>query len=167
MGLEIFATIVDGKNQESTVTVPMPVGLAVTNWVPAVQAVVTNLDKLTSGKIVRCGITFAVDTTGWLLDAVAEVTSDVQEKARFVFDVVGGFVKSISIPAIDDSEIIVAGSDEVDLTDTNVLAFVNGMTAGYDLTGVGGTGTAAPVDSRGADITALRDARESWGKTRG
>src|SRR3972149_1428064 len=93
---------------------------------------------------------------------VPGTTADVQEKARFVFRTVGGFFKSISLPTFVES-LFSAGSKDVDLTDTDVAAFVTAMIAGIT---VASTETVEPSDVREADITELEAASEAWGNAR-
>ena len=162
----LYFTIEDEKRQVSTVEIPLPDSVGLANIPYAVQAVGDLLEPLIQGRIRAAGARVEVDTSGFGWSAVAGVAADVQEGARFVFRTVNGFLKSLRLPTFNES-LIVATTDNVDTTDTDVAAFTAAMTSGVDLTGVGGTGTAAPADYRGEDITAFVSAKENFTRSRG
>jgi len=93
----------------------------------------------------------------------ADTFSDVQEKALFLFETSEGFSTRISIPAIDESEIITPGTPFVDVGNPPVDAFVAAMTAGITPTENPSLSTTVqPTDVRGDDILVLDTAYETY-----
>jgi hypothetical protein len=160
MPIQTYYTLQDAKGDKSTVIVPIPDGTDFDDIIEFVQEMADLLDPLTNGTLVDAGFTMSVAFTPW---AVASAIADVQEKARFVFRTVGGFVKSLSLPTILE-DIFLAGSKDVDTSDPDVAAFVTAMVDGLTLTS---TNTIEPVDSRDEDLTDLNSAVEAWGRSRG
>lgn len=164
--LAVYFTIEDEKRQASTLEIPFPDAVGLANIPALVQTVGDVLEPLLSGRIRNAGVRVEVDTSTFGWAAVASLTADVQEGARFVFRTIGNFLKSLRLPTFNESKIL-ATTDNVDTTDTDVAAFVAGMTGGFDLTGNGGTGTASPADYRGEDLTAFVSAKENFTRSRG
>jgi len=142
------------------ISIPVPGTTAVADAIDFAEAMILLIEPLLAGTLRDARISIGVGFTPW---ASALSTADVQEKARFVFRTVGGFVKSISLPTFVES-LFSAGSKDVDLTDTDVAAFVTAMIDGIT---VASTETVEPSDVREADITELEAASEAWGNARG
>lgn len=171
MPITAFLRVQDagGPNGPETtvISVELPTATTPANALVAVRALATLIDPLTSGVIVGAGVTLEADLTGLSLDTVASVLADVQEKATFAFRTAAGKLKKISIPAFVETLFTGGGSGhDVDLTDTDVAAFVDAIETGIDLTLAGGTGTVAPVDTNDSDVVSLESALQTWGKTR-
>lgn len=165
--IEVFYTVQDADGDKSTITIPVPSATPLLDLPLFVQQMEPLLDALTNGGLVSAGFTVEVDlSAAW--PAAAAVIADVQEKAQFAFRTLGGFVKRISIPTILESVFGGGGaSDQVDTTNPDVMAFVAAMENGIDLTGIGGSGTVQPCDSRDDDLVSMEYAVEAWGKKRG
>jgi len=118
------------------------------------------VDALTGCQIVRCGllIDVPIDVS---LKSTPESTSDLEEGAEFIFRADNTFTSQIRIPGFLDSK-FVSASPEVDLTDSDVLDFVDSMTDGLD----GGSGLLDVQSSRGDDLTTLASAKKSFQKSR-
>jgi len=164
--IAVYFTVEDEKRQASTIEIPIPDTVGLANIPYAVRAIGDLLEPLLQGRIRAAGARVEVDLTEFGWSSVAGLNSDVQEGGRFVFRTVTNFLKSLRIPTFNESKII-STTDNVDLTDADVSAFVAGMTSGIDLTGVGGTGTASPCDYRGDDITGIVTAKENFTRSRG
>jgi len=164
--IAVYFTVEDEKRQASTIEIPIPDTVGLANIPYAVQAIGDLLEPLLQGRIRAAGARVEVDLSEFGWASVAGLNSDVQEGGRFVFRTVTNFLKSLRIPTFNESK-IVSTTDNIDLTDADVSAFVAGMTSGIDLTGVGGTGTASPCDYRGDDITGIVTAKENFTRSRG
>lgn len=124
------------------------------------------VDGMTTGAITRVGATFNIPLPSGIKTA-PQANSDVEEGARFQFRTANGFYSGMRIPTFDESK-IVTGTRAVDLTDSDVAAFVTAMTDGIDMTAAGFVGvTEEPVDKRGEDLVALEFAREQFISSRG
>lgn len=164
MSLDVFYNVRDEKGDVSTVTIPIPGTTTPTNAVAFVQAMAGILDPLVNGELVNAGVTMYVSVPDWTGGLVG--LADVQERAKFLFrTAIGNFAKILRIPAFDETKIL-AGTKEVDTTDTDVNAFVAAMTGGVDVSGHGGVGSVAPCDVRDYDLGTLESAVEDWGKAR-
>lgn len=157
----MWFVIRDAKGDKSTVEIPIPDSVALTNLAPAVVAMTDLIADLMTGAIERAGVTLDVDISSLALPGIAGLVSDVQEKAAFAFRTVDGFIKRLTLPTVDESILFLPGSREVDVTDTNVAAFVTAMTDGFTAGAL-----IQPCDSRESDLDSLEDAREAWGRSR-
>lgn len=165
--IEVYYTVQDGDGDKSTITIPIPSTTNLLDVPLFVQSMEPLLDALTNGGLVSAGFTVEIDlASSW--PPFAAAISDVQEKAQFAFRTLGGWLKRIQIPTVLESIFGNGGaSDQVDLANADVMAFVAAMENGIDLTGIGGSGTVQPCDSREDDLTTLEYAVEAWGKKRG
>jgi len=153
--LSAIFTILDGKGARSTVEVNIDTDI-LTEAQAFITAYAPLLDALILGRIERVGICASATLPGGL-SAVAVEGSDVEEGARFMYNSVGGYKTSVRLPTFDESKII-PGTQRVDLTDVDVIAFNSAM--------ISPLATFSAVDYRGADIISLRSAVDSFQKTR-
>lgn len=166
LSFSILYTIVDGKGTASTTEVKVPSATDFADVVLFGIELAKLIDPLITGAFRRIGVALSIDFSAAGLTAVAADDSDVEEGARFQFVTDGGFYTGMRIPTFDE-QFIVTGGTEVDTDPAAVAAFVTAMTAGIDLTGVGGSGTIEPSDQRDDDIAALSYAREQFLSSRG
>lgn len=160
---ELFYTVVDAKNNKSRMTFPCTVP-EYTDIPLVAVALAELLDPMINGGIENAGWTMSVDLG--TVNAIAAATSDVQEGARFVFKTALGFLKSVRLPAVVET-IFATGSPDVDLTDTDVMAFNSCIVDGLDTAVLGGSvGLASFGTTRYEDLTTLVTATEDWGKNR-
>lgn len=160
---ELYYTVVDAKGNKSRMTFPCTAP-DYTDIPLIAVALGELLDPMINGGITAAGWTVAVDL-GSVVN-IASLTSDVQEGARFVFKTALGFLKSVRLPAVVET-IFAANSPNVDLTDTDVSAFVSAITDGIDTSGLGGSvGLGTFGTTRFEDLTALETAVEDWGRNR-
>lgn len=119
------------------------------------------VDPLIAGKIVRCGLIVDVDLDGALND-IADVNSDVEEGAQFIWKSENGHNTQTRIPTFLESKINNTFKT-VDLSDSDVQDFNNAVIDGID---VSPPRTIEFQDNRGDDITLLQSAREHFVKSR-
>ena len=158
LGYGLIFSIVDEKGATSTTEIRLPVTTAWADVLGMAAALPPLIDALISGAITRVGIVFDFTLTGGVKLA-ALAGSDVEEGARFQFRTENNFFTHLRIPTFLES-LIVAGTREVDLTDSDVAAFVTAMEDGIDLAGA--APIVEPSDSRGEDIVALVSAQEQF-----
>lgn len=164
MAIIAYYTVDDDKGDKSTIEIPIPSATTLSDVPLFVSAMGDLIEAIVQGGITAAGARIEVDTSGWT--DVASSVADVQEKALFVFRTALNNIKKVHLPTFPDL-LFNAGSDSVDLTDTDVAAFVTAMEDGIDLTGAGGTGIVQPSDYRDEDVDHLEKATEAWGKKRG
>lgn len=160
MALTAYFVIEDEKGDKSTVSIPFS---AIGDWteIPEIVGDIAALiAPLITGGIVAAGMNLEIDVSG--VKPASELLSDVQEKARFVFRGVNGFLKTLHIPTFDEA-LIAPGTANVDLTDADVAAFVTAMEDGVTLSTLA---VHQPADQRGDDLVELVTATEAWGRNR-
>src|SRR5690348_7457758 len=101
----------------------------ITNVEDLVAAVGALLKEIVIGSIRSCIALFAGDTSGLTSNTIGAVSS-VNRQGKFEFLALGGNRVKVNIPALDESTGQGAGSDSLDLTDTQVAAFLSAMEDG-------------------------------------
>ena len=160
MAINVYYRIADAKNDTSTVMIPLPSTVAITDLNDYVTDLAAIIQPLVNGTLLEAGFAVGVSVVPW---PIAAGISDVQEKARYVFRTAGGWLKSLSIPTVLES-IFSPGSREVDTSDPDVAAFVTAMVDGIT---VASTNNIEASDRREDDLTNLVQATEAWGRARG
>lgn len=159
MAIFFFFTIVDAKNQSSTVEIPFPDSTPLVGLSAGVQAIAALINPLVTGGLRSAGVKIEVDVPTF--GPVAQLLSDVQEKAEFGMRTLNGFLKILNLPTFDET-FFVTNSDQVNRTDPAVIAWVDfledGITAGGTLF--------QPSDQRSEDLVLVESAVENWGRRR-
>lgn len=156
--VKIIYTLKDNKGKLATCEIKVPTGLTVANYVEFATEMGTLVVNMTIGQIVNVGIAITVDIDpGWPVSP--GLTSDVEEKAAFQYMAAGNWRTGVNLPTLSEL-LVVDGSDALDLTDADVIAFNDAMTDGI-LLPVGAI-TVQPTDARENDIEALVFARERF-----
>lgn len=167
MSLTVFYTIRDADNDTSTISfqVDETAWLIHNDHAFLMEAAWDIINPLVNGQLVTAGFTWQVNV-GDFTNAAAAVISDVQEKAEFVFEAVGGFIKRISLPTFIETFFTNAGAGkEVDITQAPVLAFIGLMEDGVPEQLVPVTPIPVKTD-HGEDVTTFLEGHQSWGKRR-
>lgn len=155
MPLSLIYTIKDGKGARSTVEINLDV-TTLANAQTFLTAHAPLLDALILGQIERVGICASGVLPGGLR-AVPVEGSDVEEGALFMYNSVGGYKTRVRIPTFNEAKMLV-GTQRVDLTDADVIAFNAAM--------ISPLATFSASDYRGADIISLRSAVDSFQRSR-
>lgn len=156
------------KPGNSLVSVEIPTATTPANAIAFARGLADIVAPLMVGGIIGAGVTFEVDLSSLSLDEIGTALADVQEKAIFSFRTLAGKLKKIGIPTFNENLLQGAGAyANVDLTDTDVQAFVTAMEDGIDVSGYGGTGTVAPVDTNNSDLALLETATQAYSTRRG
>jgi len=152
---QVFVTVQDNAGRKATSIVHIPVATLAQDAVDFAGLLINEIDPLIVGGIVAGGVTLAADISG---HSGIGSTSDVQEKGEFTFNTFNNFLHSVGIPTLDEG-LVVAGSRSIDTGQQDVIDFVNAMTVGL---AVPSTNLVVPVDSRGEDLTSLKEALERF-----
>lgn len=157
--------IEDADGDKSTVAIDFAGGFA-GNIDGLIETGWALINPLVNGHLVSGSVTLEADISG-LVNAAAAAIADVQEKAAFVFASVDGFLKTITLPTVVETIFgSSGGSKQVDVTNTDVAAFITAMEDGFD-DGGGTPVEVNPTTSHGEDLITLRKAEQAWGKSRG
>jgi len=157
---ELSLTLEDEEGKKSVVSLHLPGGTLQADAEAFAAAIALLIDVLTGAKIIRIALALIVTLPGGLkANALAE--SEVEIGARFGFLDAQAFRTSVRIPSFLLAK-LVAGSNAVDVTDADVIAFVDAMEDG--LTPI--ATLVEPCTNRSDDITDLSTAIEAFTKTR-
>ena len=161
MAVGVSFTTEDAKGAKSTTIIYIPDATTLTDAQEFAAAMGQALADIMTGGVVAIGICYDVSVAS-LTSNTIEVNSDVEEGARFGWEVAGGFNASNRLATFAQSKLI-AGSKEVDLTDADVIVFVDYMIDGFTPIS---TLDVLPIDYRNADIIALTTSLENFTKSR-
>jgi hypothetical protein len=155
----ITYTIVDGKGKKSSmqVTVKHPDDNAdpAASPIQYAASLAELLDPLITGRIAAINVTSRVALPG-TLKTMAELNSDVEEGAKFIFRTAGGFTLPMRVPTFDEALTLPDGT--VDIT-VSVSDFSAMLTQPEELPA---NWVIDPCDSRGDSIAARTAAREDF-----
>jgi len=155
---------VDDKSKTSFTKVRVPSNIGLSDVIEFAQDMAQLLVDMTQGVLTGASITIDVDLSGVAgLKAAAGAISDVFTKGFVQFgSSVSGFFKRMAIPTFDET-LVPVGGDAVDTANVDVAAFVASMESGLTVT----SGTLAPVDKDGNDLTGVDYFRKTFRKHRG
>lgn len=160
MAFFVFFTIADADGETSTVEIPINDTTATTVLAAFTAAVGALINPLVTGGLRKAGVRLEFDISGtW--GPVAQLNSDVQEKATFAMRTAGNFPTRLSLPTFDEA-FFVAGTSNVDLTDSDVQAWIDFLEDGITVSST----LVQPTDYREDDIVDVESAYEDWGKRR-
>lgn len=158
-------TILDAKGQKAVTHINFPLEAAESGFIDVLTdfAVTTGsiIDALLKGQVFDIGIGISVPMTSVIRKLTPDADSDVEEGGRFQFITALGSLTGMRLPTFDEAYLL-PGTKEVDLSDSEVDAFVDRMTEGRTVTLV----NVSPSDERGEDIEAISSARESFQSSR-
>lgn len=158
--VSVFVTIQDAPGSESIVRWHMPNNSDIGNLKTFAQHVASSIDALIKGKITNISIGLGVDLPAGLKSA-ADALADVEEGARFIFAAANGAEATMRLPTFDEAN-FVSGTDQVNLSDAEVVAFrtliVDGETINLQ--------AEHPSTSAEEDITQLLSARSAFSRER-
>lgn len=156
MPTQINFTITDEKGLNSTVSIDTPDGLTLAQYGAYADAVAPYIDGITAGQILSAKMSVGLTLAGAPFGAALE-GADVEEKALFVFRSANGYLKRVTIPAVNEA--VVQTSGALNEADANVAGFITMLQTG--------DGVVAPTDYRGDDLVSLVEARKYFGRDRG
>ncbi|NIT56286.1 MAG: hypothetical protein GWN00_08640 [Aliifodinibius sp.] len=158
LAISIRYEFLDESGKTSFTKIRVPNGFSLANYTEFAQAMGQIISDMKVGVLTRAGVCVGLDLSGSTIKAVADIFSDVLQKARVHFaSALQGFSGKMLLPAFDELN-VVAGSDEIDQTDPDVAAFITAMENGIAVT----LGTIAPTDDRENDLTSVLFFREEF-----
>lgn len=157
MAFSIIYSIVDAKNETSTMEISLPTATTLADVTDFAQAMAGLLNAVITGAIRRIGVVLSVALPGGLRGG-ALTGSDVEEGAKFQFLTALGNYTSFRVPTFDE-DLIQSNSRAVDIEDAAVAALITAMEDGID--------DVEPCDKREEDVIALSFAREQFLSSRG
>lgn len=166
MGLSFFYTVADADGDKSVISLPIDVGINDgIDFDYMIKYGWDIINPLINGTLLTAGFTYEADIAAYT-NAAADVLSDVQEKAEFVFRAVGGFIKRISLPTFIETFFTASGAGkEVDVTQSAVTAFNTMIIGGLKEAAIDLTPSQVTTD-HGEDITTFVEGHQAWGKNR-
>ena len=153
---QIIYTAIDASGERGTTAVNLPDGFTLAQFGEFGAAMATLLDGVLGGKVESAEICFSVDISAFTSNTALS-TSDVEEIGAFQFKTSDNLPVNINIPGIDET-LVAAASDDIDIADTDIAAFITAMETGFVTTG----GTISPCDVAETDIVSLTTARERF-----
>lgn len=162
--ITLVLTVLDGKDLESQMLLNITNTSDTTDiddQLEVARIVQTLVDPLITGAIIRCGLIVDVELDPGI-KTTADVDSDVEEGGLFIWNSDSGHNTQTRLPTFSEAKLL-PSSRIVDLSDVDVSAFNDAIIDGIEVT--------PPrliefQDNRGDDITLLRQARETIGKSR-
>jgi hypothetical protein len=152
-------SFVDEKNKTSATRLNIPSSVSMANAATFAQQMAQLTTNISTAQITDVTLAFALDLTGATgLNSVASAFSSVAEKAMFILrSAVAGFKRRFSIPTWDETSTVLAGTDTVDITNTDVLALVTALEDGITITGAV---VVQETDKYGNDLEQFETGRE-------
>ena len=158
LAFNIDFTIRDQKGKESSSQIRIPSTLTIAQYVEFGQAAMQVIANATTGQIVSAGLSVKLDLAGGALGTVVSTFADVAEKALFVVrSAVAGLFARFEIPTLDETNVVVAGTDEIDLAHADITPWIAAIEDGITLTD---TSVLQPTDKYGNDLTEIQTDRE-------
>jgi len=158
-------TCVDGKGQESVVTLYTTDSFTLPQLVAAGIAMVPLVRNMITGGIISCSLSVDIDLAtlfgSFPTIPVPDADSDTEEGALFIFRTSGNHDKRNRFPTFDEN-LFFAGTREVDVAHAQVAPFITAIQSGVSAGGA----TVTFVDSRLEDIVSTDDAYESFQSSR-
>jgi hypothetical protein len=149
---------VDAKGKTSFTKMRIPTGFTLANYTQFAQAAAQLYSDNSECSVTSAGISFDVDLSGLGLDTVASDVTRIARKLWLRFTTaVSGFLAQTKIPGLRETQ-MVAGSKNIDQTDTDVAALVSAFEDGIAVTG----GTVTFSNDREQDAVSLRSGTENF-----
>jgi len=156
LAIAVHFTITDAKNKSSTTTVHVPTGFSLAQYLEFGTAMGQIIADLSDGVLTGISVSIPLSLSGATIRAVADIVADIAKKGLLIAgSAIGGLFARFNLPTYDEGH-TVANTDEIDMADSDVAAFVAVLE--------GGAGGASPCDLRGNNLTDVLSAREIFRK---
>lgn len=158
LAVSLRVDFIDNKGKTSFTKFRVPSGRTLSEYTVWALAHLQKLLNISTGRITGASICLGIDTGALGLSTTASSVSNVGVKGAFRFNTSqSGFYAKTNIPALAESKVI-AGSDNIDQSDADVIAYMADLTGGVSVTG----GTMVFTNGRGHTITSIRTAKERF-----
>lgn len=149
-------SFVDSKNKTASTKINVPTGLTIAGIISFGQAAAQILANFSSCRLTGLRACIGIDISGLGLLTAPATGSDRSEKGLFNMRTAGNTYGKIMLPTFAES-LVVANTDQIDETDTDVAAFITALEDGLTMTS---TAVIAPVDLRDNDFIEVTETRE-------
>lgn len=136
-------TILDGNGEESTVSIPLPTTFSLSDYGEFGVAFGQLMEAIIFGRIQKAALCFGSDLSSLGGINQATASADVEYAAKFDSDTAAGRPVTWVLPAYN-SQGAVSDSNEIDIANIDVAAFVDMLENGLSVTG--GTITVCDID---------------------
>lgn len=157
MPIELICEVTDRSGDKSSTSMKVESGIALGPLTLFAVAWVNLLDDIIAG-VIRTVTAYAKGNVAGLTGNSIVATSDVEHYGKFEFLTNSGNNVKVNVPALDEGAVGALTSDDLDIADPQVAAFIAAMTTGIAVTG----GTITPCDIAENDLTDLIFAREAF-----
>lgn len=153
----------DAEGTSSFTEINVPTSLNLVQLGEFYLDVAQDIADLSGGEVTSVGFGVSFDLSTATLRSVAAAVSHVARKGFFQWaTALTGFFKRFAVPSFDEANTS-GTSDDIDLVDVEVDAFVDGQVDGYVVTG---PETISFTDGYTNDIESVSAAREQHRKSR-
>lgn len=158
LAVSVRIDFVDNKGKSSFTKVRLPSGRTLVDYKDFAEQICQLFLNVSTGRITRSSICFGVDLSSASLNTTPSAVSSVKKKAAMRWITAEtGFDAKFSVPAFSESK-IVSGSDDVDTSDADVIAFVDQLEDNIAVT----AGTMVFTNGRGHAVATLKTAKERF-----
>lgn len=158
LAFNVNYTIRDQKGKESSSSIRIPSTLSIAQYAEFGTAAMQVVANISTGQIVNAGLSVSLDLAPGSLSTIVSTFADVAEKALFVVQgAIAGLFARFEIPTLDETNVVIAGTDQIDLAHADIAPWVAAIEDGITLTD---TSVMQPTDKYGNDLTAIQTDRE-------
>jgi hypothetical protein len=154
IAFQVVYSYLDDSGKTGTQAIDIPITFSLAQYTEFGRAMAALIDEIVHGVVSSAALTVNVDISG-LTSNTLVADSDVEEIGSFQFSTADNRRVLINVPAFDESKVL-AGSDNLDISDTDVAAFIAAIENGVAVTG----GTIIPSDVEDIGNLELSAARE-------
>jgi hypothetical protein len=153
-------TVLDAKGKSSVIKIRVPTGFTIANYASFAVAMGQLITPICEGSITEITVSLPISLSGATIRATALSIADVFKKALFTVrsSVAGLFAKFIA-PTYNEAN-TVTGSDQLDVADPDVAAYVAILEGGINVAGT----IIDPRDLRGQTLDTVTGQREIFRK---
>src|SRR5689334_8505802 len=156
LAVSVNFTILDAKGKSSITKVHVPTGFLIAQYLEFGAAMGQLIADLSDGILTDISVSIPLSLSGATIRAAAGIAADVAKKVFFqAGSAIAGLFARFNIPTYDEAH-TVANTDEVDMADAEIAAFVAIIE--------GGAGGASPTDRRNNNLTDVLMGRETFQK---
>jgi len=156
IAFELVYQYQDDAGNVATEAAKIPTGFTLAQYTEFGRSLAALKDAVVGGVIIDLGLRVAVDISA-LTGNISTVTSDVEDVAAFAFRTADNRKVRVNVPCADELDVL-ANSNDLNQSDTEIAAFISAMENGVAVTG----GTMIPSDVGEDAITAIVTAREAF-----
>lgn len=140
MAYKVTATVQDADAESSRFSFWLSGTLPIADAIADAKSIIEAADNIIDGVITSVGIVLIPDTSTWTLKQAVLGGSDKNEGGRFIWDA-AGFSTIVTLPTFMQDTLVPVGSENIDITNLDVGAFITAFVASDTVTEQGTTVT--------------------------